>query len=121
VTSLLAWLRVKIGLQVVSARISVDKCNGCLTCVSACTFNVLSPQALKQATEAGEDLVTSPECTNCGDCVSVCPEGAVDLVSGSRVITGPAVRRRAFALALTFFVFLTVFLWAQFIPMFMPK
>jgi hypothetical protein len=45
----------------------------------------------------------------------------VELASGARPVTLPAARRRAFALALTFFVFLTAFLWAQFIPMFGPR
>ena len=120
-TSLLAWLRARVRLPFVSARIDGKKCKACLKCVSACTFNVISPAIVQQA--AGKDTTVSlpPDCTACGDCVSACPEGAVELASGTRPVTLPAARRRAFALALTFFVYLTAFLWAQFIPMFAPR
>jgi len=120
-TSILAWLRGKLRLPVVSARVDGEKCTRCLTCVSACTFNVLSPRVVKRAATNGEVVSLSAECTACGDCVSVCPEGAIELASGSRVVTLPAARRRAYVLALTFFVFLTAFLFAQFIPMFGPR
>jgi ferredoxin len=119
-TSLLAWLRARVRLPFVGARIDGGRCKRCLACVSACTFNVVSPQDV-QRTAGGAVVNLSPDCTACGDCVSACPEGAVELASGTRPLTLPAVRRRAFALALTFFVFLTAFLWAQFIPMFGPR
>lgn len=119
-TSMLAWLRAKVGLPTVTARISADKCLGCETCVSACTFNVLSPDMVAAA--AGDtDVRASAECTACGDCVSACPEGAITLADASGDVTLSAARWRGYALALTWFVFLTAFLWAQFIPMFMPK
>lgn len=120
VTSLLAWLRRTIRLPVVGARIDGRRCQRCLSCVSACSFNVLSQEVVDQAIARGHAIL-SPDCTACADCVSACPQGAIELVSGKNTVTLPAVRRRAYLLALTFFVFLTAFLWAQFIPMFGPR
>ncbi len=118
-TSLIAWLRARVGLPGVTARIDGQKCQRCLSCVSACSFNVMSPQLVERTVEG--DVLLSAECTSCGDCVSACPEQAVELGSQSQAVTLPAVRRRAYVLGLTFFVFLTAFLWAQFIPMFGPR
>ncbi len=121
VTSLLSWLRARLGLAVVSARVSARACQRCNSCVQSCPFNLLSPAALEEAHAAGRDLTVSPECTACGECVAACPEGVIALTDRTGVVTRPAVRRRAYVLALTYFVFLTAFLWAQFVPMFMPR
>jgi ferredoxin-type protein NapH len=120
-TSLIAWLRARMHLPFVGARIDGNRCKRCLSCVAACSFNVISPRDVERTAASGQSVALSPDCTACGDCVSACPEGAIELASGSRPVTLPAVRRRAYVLALTFFVFLTAFLWAQFIPMFGPR
>lgn len=118
VTSLLAWLRKALRLPVVGARVDGSKCKRCLSCVSACSFNTITPALVQNTAAEGKSLSLSPDCTACGDCVSACPQGAIELASGARPVTLPAVRRRAYVLALTYFVFLTALLWAQFIPMF---
>ncbi len=120
-TSLIAWLRGALRLPVVRARIDGEKCKRCLACITACTFNVIAPRDVESTAASGGSVTLSPDCTACGDCVAACPEGAIELAAGGRAQTVPAVRRRAYVLALTFFVFLTAFLWAQFIPMFGPR
>jgi ferredoxin len=141
-TSFIAWLRAKLKLQPTAARIDAATCQECLSCVRACEFNLISPQALGQNVPEGRDVVVGSECTACADCLAACPQDAIELVSGwsSRTCSAPAERETSFAtpeedsygqvrtlsyarqvafvLLLAFFVFYTVFLLKTYVPLF---
>lgn len=116
-TSFIAWLRARLGLQPTGARIDAANCKACLSCVRACEFNLISPQAIGQNVPEGRDVFVGSECTACADCLAACPQEAIELSSG-RVRTLPYVRQVAFVLLLAFFVFYTVFLLKTYVPLF---
>lgn len=65
-------------------RINRDACKGCLKCKTACpTFSVVTKEPERSPT----DNVSSPgrpspkidrTCTHCGECISACPQGAIE-------------------------------------------
>lgn len=65
-----------IGLGSV-ARVSAagrDRCDDCLDCYSVCPEPQVITPALKGAADGLGPLILSPNCTNCGRCIDVCPE-----------------------------------------------
>ena len=119
-TSFIAWLRARLGLQPAGARIDAADCKECLSCVRACEFNVISPQAIGQNVPQGRDVFAGSECTACADCLAACPQEAIELTEygSGRVRTLSYVRQVAFVLLLAFFVFYTVFLLKTYVPLF---
>jgi ferredoxin-type protein NapH len=119
-TSFIAWLRAKLKLQPTMARIDAAKCQECLSCVRACEFNLISPQAISQNVPEGRDVIVGSECTACADCLAACPQDAIELTSydHGRVRTLSYIRQVAFVLLLAFFVFYTVFLLKTYVPLF---
>jgi ferredoxin-type protein NapH len=98
-TSFIAWLRVRLKLPATSARIDAARCQECLSCVRACEFNLISPQAISQNVSEGRDVTVGSECTACADCLAACPQEAIELVSGwsSRTCSAPPGRETSFA------------------------
>jgi polyferredoxin len=119
-TSFIAWLRAKLKLQPTGARIDAAKCQECMSCVRACEFNLISPQAIRQNVSKGRDVMVGSECTACADCLAACPLDAIELMSydHGRVRTLSYARQVAFVLLLAFFVFYTVFLLKTYVPLF---
>lgn len=54
-------------------RIDTDKCIHCMACVKTCRTLSLKESTITE--NKGEPLLT---CTRCGECMSVCPKGAID-------------------------------------------
>ena len=54
-------------------RIDKDKCIQCLVCVKTCPTLSLKEEAIKE--KKSQPLIT---CTRCGQCMSVCPKGAIN-------------------------------------------
>jgi NAD-dependent dihydropyrimidine dehydrogenase PreA subunit len=54
-----------------AAKVNIEKCDGCGTCVEICPM-----EAIK--IENGKAIV-SDECTECGACVDECPKEALSL------------------------------------------
>lgn len=71
---LTGWLAEKISL--LNIRVDYDKCIGCEACSKACPSNVMDA-ILKQ------DRVR-PDCFSCGNCIEICPVGAVRFGAGKR-------------------------------------
>lgn len=65
-------------------RIDRDACNGCLKCKTACpTFSVVTVDneegdALADPSSTAPAPIIDRSCTHCGECMSVCPQGAID-------------------------------------------
>jgi polyferredoxin len=54
-------------------RIDTDKCTQCMKCVKTCRTLSLKIETIKE--KKGQPLIT---CTRCGECMTVCPQGAID-------------------------------------------
>lgn len=55
------------------ARIDVDKCDGCGTCVEVCPSEAIS------MTGDGKAEVNEEECVECESCVDECPNDAISM------------------------------------------
>jgi len=71
----------KVELPPFVARVDAEKCNGNGACVQACVYE--GAIALVTISENGKEVrravVTPANCTGCGACVGVCPNGAIDV------------------------------------------
>jgi len=54
------------------AKVDVEKCTGCETCVGECPNEAISMAAEKAA-------IDEEACINCGVCVDACPEEAITM------------------------------------------
>lgn len=63
-----------IKLSAIKARVDVENCIKCLTCVRSCPFDVPNFNIEKMEIEIDEAL-----CRGCGVCTSVCPRQTIDL------------------------------------------
>ena len=68
---------LKLGEDVTLGTVIIDhdKCKGCELCAKACAASCL--EVVDKKSRMVEDL---PFCMSCGDCVAICPEGAIKLV-----------------------------------------
>ena len=73
------------------ARVDVDVCVGCGTCVEHCHTDAIFINDDREA-EHVERL-----CIGCGLCATHCPQNAVSLVAGERIVRIPLPRKRAAA------------------------
>jgi heterodisulfide reductase subunit A-like polyferredoxin len=63
-----------IRLSAVTAKVDVDNCVKCLTCVRSCPFGVPQFNSATREIEINEAL-----CHGCGVCTAVCPRQAIGL------------------------------------------
>jgi heterodisulfide reductase subunit A-like polyferredoxin len=63
-----------IKLSAITAKVDVEHCVKCLTCVRSCPFGVPEFNAEKKEIEINEAL-----CHGCGVCTAVCPRQAISL------------------------------------------
>ena len=54
-----------------AAKVDLEKCTGCGTCINECPTEAIKIE--------NEKAVISDECVECGVCVNECPEGALSL------------------------------------------
>lgn len=71
-----------------SIEVHPEKCSGCLSCQLACSFtNLKSFNPLKAEIiidwRKDNSITFTPECTDCGVCVSYCHYGALERKGGS--------------------------------------
>jgi len=68
------------------------RCDDCLDCFAVCPEPQVITPALKGAATGLGPLIASPNCTNCGRCIDVCPESVFKFVPrfGRHAETGPA-------------------------------
>jgi Fe-S-cluster-containing hydrogenase component 2 len=68
--------------EIESGEVEFDygKCSGCSLCVQACPADTLLFQDKKPLLKQGKNN----ECMACGDCVAICPEGAIRLTRSYR-------------------------------------
>jgi len=59
-------------------KIDTDKCNGCGLCKGCCAGGVLELYGEKN-NKKSRMIAEFPFCFSCGDCVAICPEGAIEL------------------------------------------
>jgi ferredoxin len=52
------------------AKVDLEKCDGCGTCVESCPVEAISLENEKAKVDA-------EECTDCGTCEEECPNGAI--------------------------------------------
>jgi len=64
----------EIRLSAITAKVDVEHCVKCLTCVRSCPFDVP-----KFDIEKGEIVIDEAMCHGCGICASVCPRQAINL------------------------------------------
>ncbi len=64
----------EIKLSAITAKVDVEHCVKCLTCVRSCPFDVP-----KFDIEKGEIIIDEAMCHGCGVCASVCPRQAISL------------------------------------------
>jgi len=66
----------RIGEDVVMGEvvIDLDKCKGCAYCTKCC-----AAAAIEVVDKKARMVTVSPMCMSCGDCVAICPEGAIEL------------------------------------------
>jgi len=64
----------EIRLSAITAKVDVEHCVKCLTCVRSCPFDVP-----KFDIEKGEIVIDEAMCHGCGVCASVCPRQAINL------------------------------------------
>jgi heterodisulfide reductase subunit A len=62
-----------VELEPNTAFIDRDRCSGCKTCVSLCSFNAIS-----FSLEGGISEINEALCKGCGTCVAACPSGAAE-------------------------------------------
>ncbi len=53
-----------------AAKVTIEKCDGCATCVDSCPTNVITIQDTKAK-------ISEEECVDCAACVDACPTGAI--------------------------------------------
>jgi len=63
-----------IQLSAITAKVDVDHCVKCLTCVRSCPFGVPTFNV-----EKGEIEIDDAQCHGCGVCTAVCPRQAIQL------------------------------------------
>lgn len=65
-----------VGQDVILGKVVIDqeKCTGCGYCTRAC-----AAYALEVVNKKCKMMDGTPFCISCGDCVAICPEGAVEL------------------------------------------
>ncbi len=68
--------------EIASGEVEFDyeKCTGCSLCVQACPADTLLFEEKKPLIKQGK----KNECMACGDCVAICPEGAIRLTKSYR-------------------------------------
>lgn len=68
------------------------RCDDCLDCYAVCPEPQVITPALKGAPAGRGPLILSPDCTNCGRCIDVCPESVFRFAGrfGNRAATDPA-------------------------------
>jgi heterodisulfide reductase subunit A len=59
------------------AKVDIDKCAACLTCVRVCPFSV--PSINRESKAMGSASIVSAECRGCGMCAAECPNKAIEL------------------------------------------
>jgi len=64
----------EIRLSAITAKVDVEHCVKCLTCVRSCPFDVPKFDIAK-----GEIVIDEAMCHGCGVCASVCPRQAISL------------------------------------------
>ena len=66
----------RIGEDVIMGMVSIDpdKCKGCAYCTKCC-----AAAAIEVVDKKARMVTISPMCMSCGDCVAICPEGAITL------------------------------------------
>ena len=64
----------EIKLSAITAKVDVEHCVKCLTCVRSCPFDVP-----KFDIDKGEIVIDEAMCHGCGVCASVCPRQAISL------------------------------------------
>ena len=55
------------------AKVDIEKCSGCETCVSECPSDAIS------MAEEGKAQVNPESCIDCGVCIDACPEQAISM------------------------------------------
>lgn len=50
-----------------------DRCDDCMECYEVCPEPQVLPPALKSAAKGGSPVILSGACTNCGNCIDICP------------------------------------------------
>ena len=50
-----------------------DRCDDCMECYEVCPEPQVLPAALKSAAKNGSPVILSGACTNCGNCIDICP------------------------------------------------
>ncbi len=50
-----------------------DRCDDCMECYEVCPEPQVLPPALKSADKNGSPVILSGACTNCGNCIDICP------------------------------------------------
>ncbi|MCD6580945.1 MAG: 4Fe-4S binding protein [Desulfuromusa sp.] len=59
----------------------LDKCTGCGSCIAASRLSALTLETeLPNGFGSKKAAVNISLCCNCGDCVSVCPHQALELI-----------------------------------------
>jgi NAD-dependent dihydropyrimidine dehydrogenase PreA subunit len=58
------------------AKVNLDKCAGCKSCVSRCQFT-----AINYSPTIGKAIINARKCFGCGVCITVCPQNALSLES----------------------------------------
>ncbi len=53
-----------------AAKVIIEKCDGCGTCVDSCPTNVISVQE-------NHAVISEEECVDCAACVDTCPNTAI--------------------------------------------
>jgi heterodisulfide reductase subunit A-like polyferredoxin len=69
------------------ARVVLEKCSRCLTCVRVCPFGVPAV-----APEAEAAYIDPAQCLGCGLCTGECPMGAIELMHHREKQLGPEIR-----------------------------
>jgi heterodisulfide reductase subunit A len=71
----------RVELEPFVARVNLDLCEGSGACVEVCSYeNAIALETVRQNGGEKRHAVVSPaNCSGCGNCVSACPHGAIDI------------------------------------------